>query len=80
MQDLQKTTLVTTCQSDGHATNITLPRCLNGRLFDHWVTIYHLGEQISSGHYTTKISYTEAAYICDDLNVTSVDILQNNKS
>ena len=53
---------------------------INGRVFDHLATIYHLGEQTSSGHYTTKISYTDAAYICDDLNVTSVDILQNEKS
>ena len=53
---------------------------INERVYDHLATIYHHGETTSSGHYTTKLSYTDAAYICDDLNVTSVDILENEKS
>ena len=44
-------------------------------------SIYHLGEKTYSEHYTVQPnSYTDAAYICDVLNVTSIDILPNEKS
>ena len=53
---------------------------INERVYDPLTTIYHLGKTTSSAHYTTQNSYKDAAYICDDLNVTSVDILQNDMS
>ena len=53
---------------------------INGRVYNHLATIYHLGEDTSSGHYTARVSYTDAAYICNDLDVTMVDVLIKEKS
>ena len=43
-------------------------------------TIYHHGNLTTSGHYTTKLSYTNCAYICNDHNVSLTDILDDEKS
>ena len=53
---------------------------INGQVYDHSATIYHHGETTSSGHYTSKILYTNAAYICDDLKVSVVDSIKNEQS
>ena len=34
-------------------------------------------ETTSSGHYTTKILYTDVAYICDDDRISVVDPLKD---
>ena len=53
---------------------------INGRVYEHLATIYHLGGNTSSGHYTAKVSYPDAAYNCDDLNVSLVQSLKEEKS
>ena len=51
---------------------------INEQVFDHLATVYHHGATTSSGHYTTKISYTDAAYICDDHNVSLTDLISSD--
>ena len=53
---------------------------INEQIFDHLATVYHHGATTSSGHYTTKISYADAAYICDDHCVSLTDIISSEKS
>ena len=53
---------------------------INGQVFDHSATIYHHGEQTSSGHYTAKIAYKDVAFMCDDHMISSVDVLEKEKS
>ena len=53
---------------------------LNGLLYNHSATIYHHGAHTSSGHYTAKILYTDVAYNCDDSRISSIDVLQHEKS
>ena len=53
---------------------------LDGQIFDHAATIYHHGEQTSSGHYTAKITYRDVAFMCDDHSISSVDLLEREKS
>ena len=53
---------------------------INGRIYNHLATVYHLGEDTSSGHYTTRVSYTDVAYTCNDLDVSMVDLLIREKS
>ena len=53
---------------------------INGHIFDHIATIYHHGCLTSSGHYTSKLSYTNTCYICDDHNVSTSDIMHIEQS
>ena len=53
---------------------------INGFTYCHLATIYHLGLHTSSGHYTTKLSYADAAYICDDTRVSTCNIMDDENS
>ena len=70
-------------RSSKNKTVITLNKQLsiNGLIYNHSATIYHHGERTTSGHYTAKIFYTDAAYNCDDSNVSLLsNFLENEES
>ena len=64
-------------------TNITINKHLNfdDGVYDLVGLIEHHGDTLSSGHYTSKLFYTDAAYNCDDHNISKFNnsIVLNSK-
>ena len=64
-------------------TNITINKHLNfdDGVYDLVGLIEHHGATLSSGHYTSKLFYTDAAYNCDDHNISKFNnsIVLNSK-
>ena len=54
-------------------TNVTINKQLtfNSDLYDLVGVIEHHGNTLSSGHYTSRLYYPDAAYNCDDHNISN---------